>query len=369
MIQNVYAIFDGQAGSCGKGKVCGEFALSENIDIAIANNLPNAGHSFSCDNKKRIFRYIPVSAVNPNTILFIGAGSGINMEVLEEEYYSNFDILDGREIYVHPSVCLIEDRHIEYEKAHIRTGSTFKGCGAYLAERGIRDPQLKPFKGFKNIKPSSEYTEIIHDSIVNNKKILLEGSQGTDLSLYSKHYPHVTGRPVSVAQMFADSEIPICRLNKSIMVIRPFPIRISNDTELGININSGNYGNSKEFSWNQVSSAAEMGQYPLVVDDDSAANTDLTEKTTVTRKPRRIFDIDINQLKDTIFKNEPTSIYLNFFQYLDISYAGVSGNYNDIHIDRYRREYLNWLETELQTPIIKLGTGPNLNEVISITPF
>ncbi len=46
MKRNVYAIIDGQAGSCGKGKVIGQFAINENVDVAITNCMPNAGHTF-----------------------------------------------------------------------------------------------------------------------------------------------------------------------------------------------------------------------------------------------------------------------------------------------------------------------------------
>ncbi len=48
------------------------------------------------------------------------------MNVLEQEYEDNKDILEGREIIVHPLVPLIEPRHIEWEKAKIKSGSTFK---------------------------------------------------------------------------------------------------------------------------------------------------------------------------------------------------------------------------------------------------
>lgn len=116
MERNVYAIIDGQAGSCGKGKVIGQFAIQENVDVAISNCRPNAGHTFCHDGKKRVFRHIPVSSVNPNTKLFIGAGAQIDMDVLAQEYEENKDILEGREIIVHPMVPLIEERHREAEK-------------------------------------------------------------------------------------------------------------------------------------------------------------------------------------------------------------------------------------------------------------
>jgi len=76
---------------------------------------------------------------------------------------------------------------------------------------------------------------------------------------------------------------------------------------------------------------------------------------------------DPNLLQKNIEINTPTEIYLNFFEQLDINYEKTQGIYTgkgDLIIDKYRREYLNWLEEELQTPITMLGTGPDLKDYI-----
>ena len=36
----------------------------------------------------------------------------------------------------------------------------------------------------------------------------------------------------------------------------------------------------------------------------------------------------------------------------------------DLYVNRYIREYLNWLETELDTPITMLGTGAENKSLI-----
>lgn len=379
MKRNVYAIIDGQAGSCGKGKVIGQFAINENVDVAITNCMPNAGHTFQSNGRKRVFRNIPVSSVNPNTKLFIGPGSAIDMDVLIDEYENNKDILEDREIIVHPMVPLIEKRHIEYEKQHLKSGSTFKGCGACMSEKVMRDPNLKFFKEYKNIKADPDYYNKMHKYLLTAKKILLEGAQGCDLDInHSGHYPFVTSRQVSVAQMLADSGISPMYLKEVIMVIRPFPIRISNEIYDGTHIFSGNYGKSNvELSWEQINIGAFLGQYPTAIKEEDIDEykdmcPDLTEFTTVTKKPRRIFDIDIELLQKNIQINTPTQIYLNFFQQLDNNYQNVSGEYTEsgnIYFDKYRKEYLAWLESELGVPITFLGTGPDLHHYIDRKPY
>lgn len=393
--KNVYIIIDGQAGSSGKGKVCSEFALEEKPELAITNNMPNAGHTCVVNGKKRVFRNIPTASVNKSTDLFFGPGSIIDLDTLKEEYENNYDILGGREIIAHPNIPIIEQRHIDAEMAEIRSGSTFKGCGACLAEKIMRSPDLKMFKGYKSIKVVSydEYYQRMQEYLLNAKKILIEGAQGCDLDInHSGHYPHTTSRQVSVEQMLADCAISGKYLKKVSMVIRPYPIRISNQTNIGLYINSGHYGNSKELSWLKIEVGSYFGIPAEIVDDhdinnyisimnkqynnpedrfETVSKDDLvkdfpnfSEMTTVTKKIKRVFELDLKKLKRSIGINLPDSIYLNFSQHLDNDLANLSGNFNDYYFNKYLREYLNYLETELGTPIEKLGTGSESGQYI-----
>ncbi|HBA37450.1 MAG TPA: hypothetical protein DCY94_01875, partial [Firmicutes bacterium] len=153
MLKNVISVIDGEAGSCGKAKVVGEIATNPEVKLgaAITNCMPNAGHTFVDENgNKTIFRNIPVSSVNPSTELFIGPGSAIDMEVFADEYARVEKYVGDRKIYVHELVPLIEERHKAFERATIKTGSTFKGCGAVTQEKVVRDRRLEFFKTFKN---------------------------------------------------------------------------------------------------------------------------------------------------------------------------------------------------------------------------
>ena len=117
MIKNIISVIDGEAGSCGKAKVVGEIATDKSIKLgaAVTNCMPNAGHTFVDENgNKTVFRNIPVSSVNPNTELFIGPGSAIDMDTFVEEYANASKYLKNRKIYVHEMVPLIEKRHKDY---------------------------------------------------------------------------------------------------------------------------------------------------------------------------------------------------------------------------------------------------------------
>lgn len=446
MVKNVISVIDGAAGSCGKAKVIGEIATDKSIKLgaSVTNCMPNAGHTF-VDEKGQttIFRNIPVSVVNPNTELFIGPGSAIDMEVFKQEYEQIKKYLGDRKIYIHELVPLVEERHKQYEKEHIKSGSTFKGCGAVTQEKVARDEKLKFFKRFKNavVCSNEEWLDRLYKHLDNsNEYVMLEGSQGCDLDLnHSGNYPYVTSRNVSTSQLLADSGISAERLLQTIMVIRPFPIRISNITRDGNYIYTGDYGKGEELTWTQINLASMYGSYPVKGDveclpyhinlscvkkiisqcpeiylkqlfgndfrkikisdltilqilelerlvykskgfsdyesrfleigmfnKDFSSNTifDQSEQTTVTRMERRVFDLDIAKLRSNCRINTPSSLYLNFFQHLELDYKGAIGNFDDFYFNRYLREYFGWLEKETNVEISVLGTGAKNGERI-----
>ncbi len=49
----VYVVTDGQAGSCGKGKLVGYLARKLDVDITMNHNMPNAGHTFVFDDGRK----------------------------------------------------------------------------------------------------------------------------------------------------------------------------------------------------------------------------------------------------------------------------------------------------------------------------
>lgn len=367
MKKNVYIIIDGMSGDCGKGKVYSEFALEEKPELAIINHMPNADHSAVVNGKKRIFRHIPVSSVNKDTELFLGPNVFINMDILEKEYYDNLDLLDGRDIYAHPNIALIEQRHIDYEKNVLKkSGSTFSGGGACAREKIMRSFELSFFKGYKGIKVLSydEYYAKLRKHLENSKKILLEGSQGCDLDInHSGHYPNTTSKQVAVTQMLADAGISFKHVKEVGMIIRPYPIRVA----------PGNVGNSKEISWKKVNidSVLGPGAYEDVGENSGYEVVDYTEVIPKNGEVKRVFEgIDIKQLQRNIQINTPDYLYLNFFQHLDYEYEGIKGIYNgmsnNIYLTKPLREYIYWIEDNVGVKVRYLGTGAEAGEKVRI---
>lgn len=339
MMRNVISVIDGAAGSCGKAKVIGEIATLENINLgaSVTNCMPNAGHTF-VDNsgKKYVFRNIPVSSVNPNTELFIGPGSAIDMEVFKDELNRVNEIVGERNIYIHELTPLIEERHKKYEREHIKSGSTFKGCGAVSKEKIMRDEKLNFYRTFKNaiVCSNEEWLDRLYTHLDNPKEyVMVEGSQGCDLDLnHSGNYPYVTSRNVSTTQLLADSGISAERLLQTILVIRPFPIRISNITNSGKYIYTGAYGSGEELAWTQVNLASMYGSYPFKGDVDLYSSN--MARDIVSRLISECPQVYLKQ----IFKDDWDSIKVN-----DITLLKALEIERLVHKSRGEREY----QTEL----------------------
>ncbi len=266
MIKNVISIIDGQYGSCGKGKVIGEIATDHELNIlaSVTNCMPNAGHTFVYENgKKIVLCNIPIAVVNPKTELFIGPGSVIDMDSFIEEYNQVKDLIGNRKIYVHELVPLVEEKHKKIESKNISSGSTNKGSGAVSAEKIMRNSNLKYFKGYENaiVCSNNEFKEKLYQHLDNpNGFVLLEGSQGALLGLnHSGNYPYTTSRDISTSRMMADSGISPERLYGTLMVIRPFPIRINNISTNGKYIHTGNFGGGRDLTWSEINICAMNG--------------------------------------------------------------------------------------------------------------
>lgn len=355
--KNVIIVIDGQAGSCGKGKICGYLATKDNIKMATNNWSSNAGHSYVDDNDNKIVvSHLPMSILNENCELLLNAGSIITTEILIDEIRKYSSILKDRKIYIHPRAMIIKEKHRETEKRIIKSGSTFKGCGAALAEKAMRVSGIELVKDYYDKFPDDVKEKIVitdTSPMINDCKdeILVEGAQGQDLDInYGLDYPNVTSRMCSASQLIADAGISPFKVKDIIMIIRPYPIRISNKTNIGEDIYSGDYAGSKEISWKEVKKRCNS-------DDD------IEEYTTVTKKVRRVFEMNWDRLKYNVMINRPTQIVLNFAQYIDYS-SYRCNNYEDLS-DKIK-ELKKRIEDLTGVPVTMIGTGERNCDIIDL---
>lgn len=357
---SVTIVMDGQAGSCGKGKTIGYLALRDMPSAAINNFMSNAGHTFEADDGRRVMtQHLPTSIVSRETQLLIGPGAAITMDILFDEIrkYSRLngqihsDLLGNRRIFIHPNAAVITEAHREKERQMIRSGSTFKGCGVAQAEKAMRSPDVRLFGDVMIPREFDDYIQItdtglvINNLIDNGGNVLIEGSQGFDLDInYGIEYPHVTSRQCNAGQLVADCGISPMLVDDIYMVIRPYPIRISNQTDIGVDCCSGQYGGSKEITWDTVKSRC-----------GAPDDVQFGEKTTVTKKTRRVFEMNWERLQYAVKINRPTKICLNFAQYIDYdAYCSTTWNAMPSRV----RKFIDEVERRTNVPVTLIGTGP-----------
>lgn len=387
----VTVVLDSQAGSCGKGKFIGYLAKADNADVAINNFMSNAGHTFVDSNGEKVMtQQLPTSLINFNTSLVIGPGAAITPRILFDEILRYKDMIGNRKIIINPRAVVIVDKHRAIEAKILRSGSTFKGCGAAQADKVMRQAML--FGEFWNIMNSEncnfgeddgdygdlnyvctygewkiikEYTKVmdtmmyVNDAIDNGKYVIVEGSQGCDLDInYGLPYPNTTSRQCHAGQLVADCGISPRLVDEIVMIMRPYPIRISNTTNLTnedgstLVTSSGDYDGAEEITWDIVRERC-----------GAPADIEFGEQTTVTKKTRRVFEMNWDRLEYVTKLNRPTMIALNFAQYIDWNAFGCK-KYADL--PQKVKDFIAKVEKVTGVPVKLIGTGAGNDDIIDL---
>lgn len=241
-----YAVIGGQWGDEGKGKVIDYLAGKVDSVVRYAGG-NNAGHTVVNDKGTFQLHLVPSGICWPNVSGIIGNGVVVDPEVLNQELQElNSRGIDTSRLYISERAHVImpyhvvQDHHEELARGASAIGTTGRGIGpAYMdkaARTGIRVgdlldwdalvPRLEHVLEQKNavitkiygdqalslndvlakckvwaeqLRPYARPTEqIIQDILAQNKRLLLEGAQGTLLDLDHGSYPYVTSSSPSI---------------------------------------------------------------------------------------------------------------------------------------------------------------------------
>src|SRR5574344_908899 len=235
-------VIGAQWGDEGKAKITD--LLAQNADIIIRyQGGCNAGHTVVNEGKTFKFHLIPSGILYKNKLCFIGAGTVIYPEVLEEEIENlKKENIDLSGLKISPLVSITMPYHIDIDgyseataKGSAKIGTTKKGIGPTYTDKisrhGIKVQDLFDKDGLskkldnilplKNkeltqvygLKPYSKeeitrlcekyaqiiapylcnnWQEIYHKALIEKKHILFEGAQGVMLDVDWGTYPYVT---------------------------------------------------------------------------------------------------------------------------------------------------------------------------------
>lgn len=300
-------IFDGQFGSTGKGLAGAWVGEHNQIDWATTNASANAGHTSIIDGKPVVLFHIPSTYLTARQHgqcnIYINAGAIIDLDVLCREIEELGIRVD--EICVNPNAAIIlpEDKEAEGQRNSSQTkiASTQKGCGAALARKIRRDgPNLGQYleKSFRKV-PFQLKTISLNQKMSEGNSVVVEVPQGFSLSLNSSgFYPYTTSRDCTLQQGLSDAGVHPRLFHKSMSVIRTFPIRVGNimDGDRQIGYSGHVYPDQRELSWESLGLAEE--------------------RTTVTKRVRRVFTFSGKQYEHMLRHSMPDIVFLNFVNYM-----------------------------------------------------
>lgn len=294
----------GQYGSEGKGAIAAHVANDYDIHVRVGS--PNAGHTIYWAGEKHVMQSIPCGWINPNATIVIGRGALLNMKQFMKElvhimqYYPTF----LNRLKIDPEAGILDEKFHQQEggtkgEMHRRIGSTGEGVGPARVARINRDPEQ--FRQFKDVAEEYGLEQCFMPNtpryLARNQdageNILIEGTQGSGLSLLHSHWPYCTSIDTNAAGIISEVGIAPSRVTDVLMVCRTYPIRVA-----------GNSGPMQhEITWGELSNRIEYAVEP--------------EKTTVTKKVRRIAEWDGALFEQSCLLNAPTEIALTFADYVD----------------------------------------------------
>jgi len=300
-------LIGGQYGSEGKGNIA--HYLAPEYDVLVRVGGPNAGHKvFRINNEPYTFRQLPSGALgNKDAALVIGAGAVISVETLTREI-SELSITYDK-LIIDPNAMIINENDVAWEKAELAAaiGSTAQGIGKATARKIIGRKVGSDVLLAKDIPALRHYIrdtiDFFAECISGSRKIMLEGTQGTSLSLHHGHYPHVTSRATTAAACLAEAGLSARHVRKVVMVCRTYPIRVG-DSHTGQT--SGLM--RSEITFEEISRRSGVPLQELVT----------TEVGSVSHRPRRVAEFDWAQLRRSLLLNGPTDLALTFADYLGV---------------------------------------------------
>ncbi len=261
-----------QWGDEGKGKIVDRLACEYDM-VCRSQGGHNAGHTIWVDGVKFALHLVPSGVLNPKAINVVGNGVVLSPESIIKEMVQ-FEGLEGRlfisdkahlNLYYHALIDQAKER-LKGDKA---IGTTGKGIGPAYADKinrtGFRvgellDPTkltasiieyfeqnrqifdiyeiptpkeaelLAELEGYKKeLAPFiTDTTQLVWKALDENKRILLEGAQGTLLDIDHGTYPYVTSSATVSAGACTGLGINPKDIGKVIGIVKAYCTRVGN---------------------------------------------------------------------------------------------------------------------------------------------
>ena len=326
-------VVGGFFGDEGKGKIISYLALKDNPSIVVRGGAgPNAGHTVKDGDRTYKIRMLPSGFLNKKSKVMIGPGVVINPDVLLKEI-NDFDV--SNRAFVDRNCGVIEQTHLtEDSKGRLKEtiGSTGSGTGPANAERAMRTLKLA-----KEIDSLSSYIEdvptAVNVALDSNENVLIEGTQGTHLSLWHGTYPYVTSKDVTASAICSDIGLGPKKVNEVMVIFKSYVTRVG------------------------------TGPMENELTPEETSKKGWAEVGTVTGRQRRAAEFDFNLAKKSIMLNSATQIAITK---LDVLFPDCANKTSFDSISTEAKSFIKKIEENLNVPVTLIGTGPNVNDIIDI---
>lgn len=325
-------VVGGFFGDEGKGKIIAYLAMKDKPKINARGGVgPNAGHTVNHMNKSYFLRMVPSGFIYEKSRLLIGPGVLVNPKVFLEEVKLT---KTEKRIGLDRQCAIIEEKHIQQElqSKHLveKIGTTKSGVGYCQAERALR--MVKLAKDFEELSPYlTDVSLEINEALKNGEKVLIEGTQGTFLSLYHGTYPFCTSKDVCASAICSDVGIGPKAVERVVVVFKAYVTR--------------------------VGEGPLEGQLPR----EEVIKRGWLEYGTVTRRERRAAPFNFELAKRAVMLNSATEAALTK---IDIVFPSCKGVKEFDKLSKEAKEFIKKIEDELGIPVTLIGTGPSTFDII-----
>jgi adenylosuccinate synthase len=173
----------------------------------------------------------------------------------------------------------------------------------------------------------------IQDGLAKRRNVVVEGTQGTFLSLYHGTYPYVTSKDVTASQACADVGVGPTQVDEVVVIFKAYVTRV--------------------------------GEGPLEgqLEREEVIRRGWMERGTVTGRERRAAPFDFELAKRAVQLNGATQIALTK---IDVLYPKCKGIRDLDQLPREARDFISEIERKTEVPVTLIGTGPECEDMIDV---